>query len=129
MAKKKLFGNDIKPKCEYCIHGKLNSTGDKVGCDKKGLVNADFSCKQFTYSPLKRIPAKQHTLSAEAAEAAAKKAEQANAAAEEKAKEAQEENEAAKEAVEESAEETVEETTDENPDENADVSADESDSE
>ncbi len=117
MAKKKLFGNDIKPRCEYCTHGKLNSTGDKVGCDKKGLVNADFSCKQFTYSPLKRIPAKQHTLSAEVADAAAKKAEEANAAAEEKGKQAQEETEA------------VEEAIDNSTDENADDSADDSDSE
>ena len=28
-------------------------------CEKRGLVDASFSCGKFTYSPLKRIPVKQ----------------------------------------------------------------------
>ncbi len=119
MAKKRLFGNEIKPRCEYCTHGKINSTGDKVGCDKKGLVNADFSCKLFNYSPLKRIPSKQIKMSAEAAETAAQKAAEKAAAAEMAEKEAQEAAKAAEEAaeaavaeIEEAQEEDIEEVQD-----------------
>lgn len=55
----KYFGKDIKPHCEYCEFGKRAKDGNKVLCDKRGLVDAEFSCGKFTYSPLKRIPVKQ----------------------------------------------------------------------
>ena len=55
----KYFGKDIKPHCEYCEFGKRAKDGNKVLCDKRGLVDADFHCGKFTYSPLKRIPVKQ----------------------------------------------------------------------
>lgn len=58
----KYFGKAIEPKCEYCEHGKRSSDGNKVLCTKKGLVNADYHCPKFTYSPLKRIPVKQMKL-------------------------------------------------------------------
>ena len=47
MAKKKLFGNNIKPSCKYCELG-IAGEGDKI-----------HSCKKFVYSPLKRIPKKE----------------------------------------------------------------------
>ena len=55
----KYFDKDIPPHCEYCDFGKRAKDGNKVLCDKRGLVDADFSCAKFVYSPLKRIPVKQ----------------------------------------------------------------------
>lgn len=58
----KYFGKAIEPKCEYCEHGKRTKDGDKVLCNKKGMVDASFHCPKFQYSPLKRIPVKQMNL-------------------------------------------------------------------
>ena len=55
----KYFDKNIQPKCDYCQFGKRAKNGDKVLCEKRGLVDASFSCGKFTYSPLKRIPVKQ----------------------------------------------------------------------
>lgn len=59
MAKKKLFGNDIPPQCQYCHFGARAKDGNMVLCEKRGMVQADFSCPKYMYSPLKRIPVKQ----------------------------------------------------------------------
>ena len=59
MAKKKYFGNDIQPQCQYCAFGTRAKDGGKVLCEKRSLVNGDASCPKFSYSPLKRIPVKQ----------------------------------------------------------------------
>lgn len=58
MAKKKLFGNNIKPSCKYCELGKPGE-GDVIKCSKFGDVKTYDSCKKFVYSPLKRIPKKE----------------------------------------------------------------------
>ena len=55
--KKKLFGNNIKPMCKYCEKGKAVG-GDKIECEKFGMVKTYDSCKKFIYSPLKRVPKK-----------------------------------------------------------------------
>ena len=55
----KYFDKNIQPKCDYCQFGKRAKDGDKVLCEKRGLVDASFSCGKFTYSPFKRIPVKQ----------------------------------------------------------------------
>ena len=55
----KYFDKNIQPKCDYCQFGKRAKDGDKVLCEKRGLVDSSFSCGKFTYSPLKRIPVKQ----------------------------------------------------------------------
>ena len=57
--KSKLFAKSIEPKCEYCIFGKNSKEGNKILCEKQGLVNTNFSCLKFDYSPFKRIPVKQ----------------------------------------------------------------------
>ena len=66
MAKKKLFGNNIKPACKYCEHSSKLSESDetegesiKLNCAKFGEVKPYDSCKKFVYSPLKRIPTKE----------------------------------------------------------------------
>lgn len=58
MAKKKLFGNNIKPSCKYCELGSALGD-DKIQCEKFGVVKTYDSCKKFVYSPLKRIPKKE----------------------------------------------------------------------
>ena len=55
----KYFDKSIKPKCDYCQFGKRAKDGNKVLCEKKGLVECNSSCGKFVYSPLKRIPVKQ----------------------------------------------------------------------
>ena len=55
----KYFDKNIQPTCDSCQFGKRAKDGDKVLCEKRGLVDSSFSCGKFTYSPLKRIPVKQ----------------------------------------------------------------------
>lgn len=55
----KYFDKHIEPKCDYCRFGKRAKDGNKVLCEKRGLVDGAYSCSKFIYSPLKRIPVKQ----------------------------------------------------------------------
>lgn len=55
----KLFNKDIPPKCEYCVFGTKAKEGNKILCEKKGIVDINYSCSKYSYSPLKRIPVKQ----------------------------------------------------------------------
>ena len=55
----KYFDKHIEPKCDYCQFGKRAKDGEKVLCEKRGLVECNDSCSKFIYSPLKRIPVKQ----------------------------------------------------------------------
>ena len=55
----KYFDKKMAPKCDYCQFGKRAKDGNKVLCEKKGLVDSNYSCGKFEYSPLKRIPVKQ----------------------------------------------------------------------
>lgn len=57
--KKKYFGSDIKPSCSYCVYGNRAKEGNKVLCEKMGLVDATYSCKKWEYDPIKRVPKKQ----------------------------------------------------------------------
>ena len=53
------FDRQIAPSCSYCQFGKRTKDGGRILCEKQGLMEADQSCKQFIYAPLKRIPIKQ----------------------------------------------------------------------
>ena len=55
----KYFDKHIEPKCDQCQFGKRTKDGNKVLCEKRGLVEQTYSCNKFIYSPLKRIPVKQ----------------------------------------------------------------------
>ena len=55
----KYFDKHIEPKCDYCQFGKRTKDGNKVLCEKRGLVEQTYSCNKFIYSPLNRIPVKQ----------------------------------------------------------------------
>ena len=59
MARKKYFGENIDPQCQYCTAGTRPKRGGKVLCERKGIVDGESSCNKFQYSPLKRIPKKQ----------------------------------------------------------------------
>ena len=50
MAKKSYFGNRISPSCSYCLFGNRSREGNKVLCEKQGLVDADYSCKSMILS-------------------------------------------------------------------------------
>lgn len=52
---RKIMGK-VEPKCEYCKHGRLSADNDKILCPKLGVLSRDFSCKKFSYDPLKRMP-------------------------------------------------------------------------
>ena len=56
---KKYFSKSIQPKCDYCQFGKRAKDGNKVLCERSGIVDCTYSCSKFIYSPLKRIPVKQ----------------------------------------------------------------------
>ena len=55
----KYFDKHIDPKCDYCQFGRRTKEGNKVLCEKRGMVDCNYSCSKFIYSPLKRIPVKQ----------------------------------------------------------------------
>lgn len=52
--KKKMFGRNIAPSCEYCAHNRAD--GDNVACDKNKTMKPDGGCRSFCYDPLRRIP-------------------------------------------------------------------------
>lgn len=52
-----LFRKKMPRSCSYCVHGtKLNQ--NEVLCVKKGVVDAEKNCRNFSYEPCKRIPPK-----------------------------------------------------------------------
>ncbi len=51
----KLFGNKIDPCCSYCEHSRPLDD-QMVFCPKKGIVALYYSCRQYQYAPLKRVP-------------------------------------------------------------------------
>ena len=56
MAKKSYFGNRISPSCSYCLFGNRSREGNKVLCEKQGLVDADYSCKKWVPKKQLNIP-------------------------------------------------------------------------
>lgn len=54
--KKRLFGNNITPSCEYCSHN--HGKKEIIKCSLQ-LNFDEGNCKKFIYNPLMRIPQKQ----------------------------------------------------------------------
>ena len=50
--------------CRYCEMAHTLQDSDTMLCDKKGLVNAGYHCRNFRYDPLKRVPGKARTVPA-----------------------------------------------------------------
>ena len=47
---------DIIKACASCEYASLLHLTDQVLCSRRGIVDADFSCRRFSYDPLKRNP-------------------------------------------------------------------------
>lgn len=60
-GKKKLFQEDIEPRCAYCAKGAPLEEG-RILCAKKGVVRSEGRCGRFQYDPLKRVPPKPNLL-------------------------------------------------------------------
>ena len=58
MKSKLLNKNAYEAVCRNCKHGRLSPEGDAVLCVKKGIVDPDWSCRRYSYDPLKRVPRK-----------------------------------------------------------------------
>ena len=54
--KRKAFGQNIEPRCEYCQNGHESADGRMILCPRKGIVERSASCRKFCYDPLRRIP-------------------------------------------------------------------------
>ena len=52
------FDRNVSPACEYCCYSKRLTAPEEMLCSKQGVVRSNYSCKQFKYNPLKRIPKK-----------------------------------------------------------------------
>ena len=59
-SKKKLFGNNIPKRCDYCKYCEKNSSGNP-SCPY-GTKTVDDTCKRYVYDPLKREPQSMPTL-------------------------------------------------------------------
>lgn len=60
LSKKKLFGNNIPPRCEYCRYSVKNNSG-KLSCPY-GAGTLEDTCKRYEYDPLRREPQSLPTL-------------------------------------------------------------------
>ncbi len=54
MSDSKFFDKSIQPKCEICVHARPLADTTEVFCLKKGICDADHSCRGYKYDPLKR---------------------------------------------------------------------------
>lgn len=52
--KKKLFGNQIEPNCEYCSHS--SHIDDTITCSLGHTIDTGSKCRYFLYDPLLRSP-------------------------------------------------------------------------
>lgn len=52
----KFYNKTISPACKYCVHSNILAYSDDTICKYKGVTESDFSCKNYKYDPLKRIP-------------------------------------------------------------------------
>lgn len=60
--RRKLYGNNIQPACEYCARARRAVDGRVMLCTRKGVVPLYHRCRRFLYDPLKRIPYRQPAL-------------------------------------------------------------------
>lgn len=57
MKKRDLYETyDIHESCAYCEHASPLSDHQEFLCRYKGVVQASYRCKKFTYDLLKRVP-------------------------------------------------------------------------
>lgn len=56
MKKEKINETELERFCKFCQHSSDLTDGEKLLCEKKGIVCAEYVCKKFLYDPLKREP-------------------------------------------------------------------------
>lgn len=49
--------------CEFCRFASALSLSEDMLCDKKGVVDKEYSCRRFVYDPLKRVPRRMPEIS------------------------------------------------------------------
>ena len=58
-VKRRLYGNEIPPCCEYCENARRGVEGRSMLCVRHGVVPPYHHCRRFRYDPLKRVPVRQ----------------------------------------------------------------------
>lgn len=53
---------EISKLCEYCRYATPMTVGGDMLCEKRGVVDKEFSCRKFLYDPLKRVPRRLDTV-------------------------------------------------------------------
>lgn len=48
--------NEISKCCAYCEKATVLASEDYVLCSKRGVVSQTYSCRRFSYDPLKKVP-------------------------------------------------------------------------
>lgn len=56
LKRRKLFGNNIPPACEYCLNSQYSGDRQLLFCTHSGIVVPSYQCKKFVYDPIRRIP-------------------------------------------------------------------------
>lgn len=57
MGKKDSCERELDRACAYCEEAAPLYDCDHMLCSRKGVVDAGYVCRHFSYDPLKRIPA------------------------------------------------------------------------
>ena len=56
MKKTKTNEAELECFCRFCQFSAELADGEKLLCEKKGIVSAEYVCRKFAYDPLKREP-------------------------------------------------------------------------
>lgn len=54
-----IYGKRIEASCSHCEKGIAMQNKKYVICKKRGIVTGSYSCRNYVYDPLKRIPPKK----------------------------------------------------------------------
>lgn len=54
--KKKESELDLPTACRFCEKACVLEGDETVLCTKNGIMPAEYSCKKYSYDPLKRVP-------------------------------------------------------------------------
>ncbi len=56
MKQKMINKKKYTASCSNCLYGRTPKDKTVVLCSRKGIVEADSTCRHYKYDPLKRIP-------------------------------------------------------------------------
>ena len=52
----KIFNKKIPRACKNCVFSRSFGAENECICEKRGVVNADDSCRKYKYDATKRVP-------------------------------------------------------------------------